>query len=64
VLPDPNYGQAYVGGRKEYEAYRRLRLAQGLDAPAAPFNEGAAMDWSAMGRSAGVAASPHLAARR
>ena len=54
VLPDPNYGQAYVGGRKEYQAYRRLRLAEGLGAEAVPMNEAAAMDWSALGRSADI----------
>jgi len=54
VLPDPNYGQAYVGGRKEYEAYRQLRLAQGCSAEPAQINPAAAIDWSAMGRSASV----------
>jgi hypothetical protein len=54
VLPDPNYGQAYVGGRREYEAYRRLRLAEGLGVEAPQVNEAAAMDWSALGRSASI----------
>lgn len=52
VLPDVKNNQAYVGGQKEYQAYRQLREQQQIsndNLMAASMNENAAMDWGGWG---------------
>ena len=52
VLPDAKNNQAYVGGPKQYEAYKQLRLANKLsneNLEAAEMNEAATMNWTAWG---------------
>ena len=48
VLPDAKNNVAYVGGQKEYQAYRQLREQQQIsnqNLEAASMNQEAAMDW-------------------
>ena len=52
VFPDAAHNQAYVGGPKQYEAYRQLRLQKKLadeKLEAAEMNLEAKMDWDAWG---------------
>lgn len=52
VLPDVANNQAYVGGPKQYQEYRRLRLAKQISdeqLQAAQMNQMAAMNWGAWG---------------
>jgi hypothetical protein len=52
VLPDAKNNQAYVGGQKEYQAYRQLREQQQIsnnNLMAASMNQDAAMDWGGWG---------------
>ena len=52
VFPDAANNQAYVGGPKQYQAYRQLRLANKLaneNLEAAEMNQDASMRWSTWG---------------
>jgi hypothetical protein len=52
VFPDAAHNQAYVGGPKQYEAYRQLRLQKKLadeKLEAAEMNLEATMNWDAWG---------------
>src|SRR5258707_96022 len=52
VFPDAANNQAYVGGPKQYQAYRQLRLANKLaneNLEAAQMNQDASMDWGTRG---------------
>ena len=52
VFPDAAHNQAYVGGPKQYETYRQLRLKQKLaneKLEAAEMNLDASMSWDAWG---------------
>jgi hypothetical protein len=53
VFPDPAHNQAYVGGPKQYQAYRQLRMKQKLaneKLEAAEMNlEASTMDWEGWG---------------
>jgi hypothetical protein len=52
VFPDAPNNQAYVGGPKQYQAYRQLRFANKLaneNLEAAQLNQDASMDWGAWG---------------
>jgi len=52
VFPDAANNQAYVGGPKQYQAYKQLRLANKLsneNLEAAEMNQDASMDWGAWG---------------
>ena len=52
VFPNAANNQAYVGGPKQYEAYRQLRLKKKLadeKLEAAEMNLEATMDWDAWG---------------
>src|SRR5260370_29276955 len=53
VFPDAANNQPYVGGPKQYQAYRQLRLANKLaneNLEAAQMNQDASMNWGAWGR--------------
>jgi hypothetical protein len=48
VFPDAANNQAYVGGPEQYQAYKRLRLANKLaneNLEAAEMNQDASMNW-------------------
>ena len=52
VFPDAANNQAYVGGPKQYQAYKQLRLANKLaneNLEAAEINQDASMDWGSWG---------------
>jgi hypothetical protein len=52
VFPDAAHNQAYVGGPKQYETYRQLRLKQKLaneKLEAAEMNLDASTEWGAWG---------------
>jgi hypothetical protein len=52
VFPDAANNQAYVGGPKQYQAYRQLRLANKLaneNLEAAEMNQDASMNWGTWG---------------
>jgi hypothetical protein len=52
ILPDVKNNQAFVGGPKQYQSYRQLRLAEQIsneNLEAAEMNQAAAMDWGAWG---------------
>jgi len=52
VFPDAANNQAYVGGPKQYQAYKQLRLENKLandNLEAAEMNQDASMDWGAWG---------------
>jgi hypothetical protein len=52
VFPDAANNQAYVGGPKQYQAYRQLRLANKLaneNLEAAEMNQDASMNWDTWG---------------
>jgi hypothetical protein len=52
VFPDAAHNQAYVGGPKQYETYKQLRLANKLaneNLEAAELNQDASMNWGAWG---------------
>jgi hypothetical protein len=52
VFPDVANNQAYVGGPKQYQAYKQLRLANKLaneNLEAAEMNQDASMNWDAWG---------------
>ena len=52
VFPDAANNQAYVGGPQQYQAYKKLRLANKLaneNLEAAEMNQDASMDWGAWG---------------
>ena len=52
VFPDAAHNQAYVGGPKQYETYRQLRLKQKLaneKLEAAEMNMDASMNWGGWG---------------
>lgn len=52
VFPDAANNQAYVGGPKQYQAYKQLRLANKLaneNLEAAEMNQDASMNWDAWG---------------
>ena len=52
VFPDAVHNRAYVGGPKQYEAYKQLRLARKLtneNLEAAELNQDASMNWNAWG---------------
>jgi hypothetical protein len=52
VLPDVKRNVAYVGGQKEYQAYRQLRLQQQIsnqNLEAASLNEETSMNWGTWG---------------
>ena len=52
VFPDAANNQAYVGGPKQYQAYKQLRLENKLandNLEAAEMNQDAAMDWGGWG---------------
>jgi len=52
VFPDAKNNQAYVGGPKQYQAYKQLRLQQQMsneNLEAAEMNQNAAMGWEAWG---------------
>jgi hypothetical protein len=52
VFPDAAHNQAYVGGPKQYQAYRQLRLEKKLaneKLEAAEMNLDASMDWGGWG---------------
>ncbi len=52
VFPDAANNQAYVGGPKQYQAYRQLRLANKSandNLEAAEMNQDASMDWGSWG---------------
>ena len=49
IFPDPAHNQAYVGGRREYQAYQQLRAEKKLsreDVQHAEMYQDAAMEWS------------------
>jgi hypothetical protein len=57
VFPDAANNQAYVGGPKQYQAYKQLRLANKLaneNLEAAEMNQDASMDWGLWGGWGGV----------
>jgi hypothetical protein len=52
VLPDVKNNVAYVGGQKEYQAYRQMREQQRIsnqNLEAASMNQEASMNWGAWG---------------
>jgi hypothetical protein len=52
VFPDAANNQAYVGGPKQYQAYKQLRLANKLaneNLEAAEMNQDASMSWGTWG---------------
>jgi hypothetical protein len=52
VFPDAANNQAYVGGPKQFEAYKQLRFENKLaneNLAAAQMNQDASMDWGAWG---------------
>ena len=52
VFPDAAHNQAYVGGPKQYQAYKQLRLANKLaneNLEAAEMNQDASMSWGTWG---------------
>ena len=52
VFPDAAHNQAYVGGPKQYQAYRQIRLKKKLaneKLEAAEMNMDASMNWGAWG---------------
>jgi len=52
VFPDAANNQAYVGGPKQYQAYKQLRLANKLaneNLEAAEMNQDASMNWGTWG---------------
>jgi hypothetical protein len=52
VFPDAANNQAYVGGPKQYQAYKQLRLENKLaneKLEAAEMNQDASMDWGGWG---------------
>ena len=52
VFPDAANNQAYVGGPKQYQAYKQLRLENKLandNLEAAEMNQDASMDWGGWG---------------
>ena len=52
VFPDAANNQAYVGGPKQYQAYKQLRLENRLaneKLEAAEMNQDASMDWGGWG---------------
>ena len=52
VFPDAANNQAYVGGPKQYQAYKQLRLANKLaneNLEAAEMNQDASMNWDTWG---------------
>jgi hypothetical protein len=52
VFPDAANNQAYVGGPKQYQAYKQLRLANKLaneNLEAAEINQDASMSWGTWG---------------
>ena len=50
VFPDTAHNQAYVGGPKQFEAYRQLRLKQKEKVEAAEMTpEASTMDWDGWG---------------
>ena len=52
VFPDAANNQAYVGGPKQYQAYKQLRLENKLandNLEAAEINQDASMDWGSWG---------------
>ena len=56
VFPDAANNQAYVGGPKQYQAYRQLRLANKLtneNLEAAEMNEDSSLNWDEWGGIAG-----------
>ena len=57
VFPDAANNQAYVGGPKQYQAYKQLRLANKLaneNLEAAEMNQDASMDWGSWGGVGGM----------
>jgi len=52
VFPDAAHNQAYVGGPRQFEAYKQLRFENKLaneNLEAAQMNQDASMDWGAWG---------------
>jgi hypothetical protein len=52
VFPDAANSEAYLGGPKQYQAYKQLRLANKLaneNLEAAEMNQDASMDWGTWG---------------
>ena len=52
VFPDAVHNRAYVGGPKQYQAYKQMRLARKLaseNLKAAEINQDASMNWDAWG---------------
>ena len=52
VFPDAANNQAYIGGPKQYQAYKQLRLANKLaneNLEAAEMNQDASMNWDTWG---------------
>jgi len=52
VFPDAANNQAYVGGQKEFQAYKQLRLENKLandNLEAAELNQDASMNWAGWG---------------
>src|SRR6478609_7832098 len=52
VFPDAVNNQAYIGGPKQYQTYKQLRLEKKLadeNLEAAEMNQDAAMDWGTWG---------------
>lgn len=61
VLPDVKNNRAYVGGPKEYQAYKQLRIKQQIsneNMEAAQMNQMAAQDWGAWGGWGGYGGVP------
>ena len=57
VFPDAANKQAYVGGPKQYQAYKQLRLANKLaneNLEAVEMNQDASMDWGSWGGVGGM----------
>jgi hypothetical protein len=53
VFPDAVHNRAYVGGPKQYQAYKQMRLTKKLaneNLEAAEINQDASMNWDAWGR--------------
>ncbi len=52
VFPDVAHNQAYVGGPKQYEAYKAIRIQNKMaqeNLEAAEMNQAASMDWGTWG---------------
>jgi hypothetical protein len=67
VFPDAANNQAYVGGPKQYQAYKQLRLANKLaneNLEAAEMNQDASMNWGTRGGWGAWGCALEAAARR